>query len=100
MKEILDEKYGMFVEFKETNTIWFHHSSFEEETMFHLIGVIAGLAIYNKVSLAVWSLISQFNYLFVCIGHYQFAFPLSSLQEDSRRDTWTWRSCILGSYAL
>lgn len=49
MKEILDEKYGMFVEYKETSTIWFHHSSFEEETMFHLIGVLAGLAIYNNV---------------------------------------------------
>lgn len=49
MKEILDEKYGMFVEYPETATIWFHHSSFEEEIMFHLIGVLAGLAIYNKV---------------------------------------------------
>ncbi|XP_017490514.1 PREDICTED: probable E3 ubiquitin-protein ligase HERC3 [Rhagoletis zephyria] len=49
MKEILDEKYGMFVEYNETACIWFHHASFEEETMFHLIGVLAGLAIYNKV---------------------------------------------------
>lgn len=49
MKEILDEKYGMFMEYKETNTIWFHHSNLEDEVMFQLIGILCGLAIYNQV---------------------------------------------------
>ncbi|KAI7693200.1 putative E3 ubiquitin-protein ligase HERC3 [Sarcoptes scabiei] len=50
MKQILDQQYGMFVEFKETNTIWFNHAMNEDdEIFFKTIGILCGLAIYNKV---------------------------------------------------
>lgn len=47
IKELLDPKYGMFKEYEETRTIWFHLLSFEEDQMFFIIGVVCGLAIYN-----------------------------------------------------
>lgn len=50
MKEILDQKYGMFVEYPETNTIWFNHvMNDDDDVMYRLIGILCGLAIYNKV---------------------------------------------------
>lgn len=49
MKEMLDEKYGMFMEYKETHTIWFHHANLDDDIMYHLVGILCGLAIYNKV---------------------------------------------------
>lgn len=62
MKEILDEQYGMFMEYKETSTIWFHHSNFEDDVMYHLIGILCGLAIYNKVTFFLF--LSQFSSIF------------------------------------
>ncbi|KAI4872056.1 hypothetical protein NFI96_034268, partial [Prochilodus magdalenae] len=47
MKELLDPKYGMFRYFEESRLIWFADKTFEEVDLFHLIGVICGLAIYN-----------------------------------------------------
>lgn len=47
LKEILDPKYGMFKEYEETHTIWFHPYCFEDMGMFFMIGVLCGLAIYN-----------------------------------------------------
>lgn len=47
LREILDPKFGMFKEYEETRAIWFSEDSFEEESMYFLIGVICGLAIYN-----------------------------------------------------
>ena len=47
LKEILDPKYGMFKEYEETCTIWFHPNCFEDIGMFFMIGVLCGLAIYN-----------------------------------------------------
>jgi len=38
IKEILDPKFGMFVNFDETNMIWFNDYSFEDLTMYYLIG--------------------------------------------------------------
>lgn len=50
MKEILDRKYGMFVEYEETRTIWFGCSMIEEDdVMYRVIGILCGLAIYNGV---------------------------------------------------
>lgn len=37
IKEILDPKFGMFVNY-DTNMIWFNDSSFEDVTMYYLIG--------------------------------------------------------------
>lgn len=47
LKDILDPKYGMFKEFDDTRVMWFSDSTFEAETMYLLIGILCGLAIYN-----------------------------------------------------
>ncbi|XP_051503790.1 probable E3 ubiquitin-protein ligase HERC4 isoform X3 [Myxocyprinus asiaticus] len=47
MKELLDPKYGMFRYHEESRLIWFAHKTFEDIDLFHLTGVICGLAIYN-----------------------------------------------------
>uniref|UniRef100_A0A6Q2X624 HECT domain-containing protein n=1 Tax=Esox lucius TaxID=8010 RepID=A0A6Q2X624_ESOLU len=44
MRELLDPKYGMFRYYEESRLIWF---TFEDIDLFHLVGVICGLAIYN-----------------------------------------------------
>ena len=52
MKEFLDPKFGMFNEYKESKTIWFNPGVITENddlVMYHLIGIICGLAIYNQV---------------------------------------------------
>ncbi|XP_044727132.1 probable E3 ubiquitin-protein ligase HERC4 isoform X2 [Chrysoperla carnea] len=47
LREILDPKYGMFKQYEESRQIWFSEDSFEDDVMYHLIGVLCGLAIYN-----------------------------------------------------
>ncbi|XP_039591074.1 probable E3 ubiquitin-protein ligase HERC4 isoform X2 [Polypterus senegalus] len=47
MRELLDPKYGMFRYYEESRLIWFADKTFEDIDLFHLIGVICGLAIYN-----------------------------------------------------
>ncbi|XP_030753015.1 probable E3 ubiquitin-protein ligase HERC4 isoform X2 [Sitophilus oryzae] len=47
LREILDPKYGMFKEYEETRAIWFSENPFEENSVYFLIGMICGLAIYN-----------------------------------------------------
>ncbi|XP_021697448.1 probable E3 ubiquitin-protein ligase HERC4 isoform X1 [Aedes aegypti] len=48
LKDILDPKYGMFKTYEESRAIWFTEDFFDnEETMFALIGILCGLAIYN-----------------------------------------------------
>ncbi|KAK0149921.1 putative E3 ubiquitin-protein ligase HERC4 [Merluccius polli] len=47
MRELLDPKYGMFSYYEESRLIWFSNKTFEDIDLFHLIGVICGLAIYN-----------------------------------------------------
>ncbi|XP_031633255.1 probable E3 ubiquitin-protein ligase HERC4 isoform X3 [Contarinia nasturtii] len=49
MKEILDQKYGMFQEYEESRLIWFAANSFEDPEMYKLVGTICGLAIYNFI---------------------------------------------------
>ena len=50
IREILDPKFGMFTYYEETHTIWFNDQTFEEGTdMYHLIGELCGLAIYNSI---------------------------------------------------
>lgn len=48
MRELLDPKYGMFVEHSDTLAIWFSQDSFEELVMYFLFGILCGLAIYNS----------------------------------------------------
>ena len=48
LREILDLKYGMFIFYEETNTIWFNDQTLEGSDMYHLIGELCGLAIYNS----------------------------------------------------
>ncbi|XP_018429019.1 PREDICTED: probable E3 ubiquitin-protein ligase HERC4 [Nanorana parkeri] len=47
MRELLDPKYGMFHYYDESRLIWFSDQTFEDSDLFHLIGVVCGLAIYN-----------------------------------------------------
>ncbi|KAK3573582.1 hypothetical protein QTP86_028179 [Hemibagrus guttatus] len=47
MKELLDPKYGMFRYYEESRLIWFSDKTLEDIDLFHLIGAICGLAIYN-----------------------------------------------------
>ena len=48
MREILNPNFGMFKEYEDSHHIWFNRYLFEEDiSMFHMIGVICGLAIYN-----------------------------------------------------
>lgn len=49
MKEMLDQKYGMFQEHEESRLIWFASNSFEDPEMYKLVGTICGLAIYNFI---------------------------------------------------
>lgn len=49
IREILDPKYGMFKHYEESRLIWFNESSFEEDVMYFLIGLLCGLAIYNLI---------------------------------------------------
>ncbi|CAF4634181.1 unnamed protein product [Rotaria sp. Silwood1] len=46
-KEILDPKYGMFIFYEETNTIWFSEYMIEDIALYKLIGTLCALAIYN-----------------------------------------------------
>jgi E3 ubiquitin-protein ligase HERC4 len=48
LREILDLKYGMFIFYEETNTIWFNDQTLEGSDMYQLIGQLCGLAIYNS----------------------------------------------------
>lgn len=47
LREILDLKYGMFIFYEETNSIWFNDQTLEGSDMYQLIGKLCGLAIYN-----------------------------------------------------
>ncbi len=49
LREVLDLKYGMFTYYDETNTIWFNDQTLEGSDMYHLIGELCGLAIYNSI---------------------------------------------------
>lgn len=56
MKEALDLQYGMFTEYPDTRSIWFNSAmndmySTDDYVMYDMIGVICGLAIYNRVIL-------------------------------------------------
>lgn len=47
LKDILDQKYGMFQYYEESRCIWFAETTFEGDEMYHLVGILLGLAIYN-----------------------------------------------------
>ncbi|XP_071953937.1 probable E3 ubiquitin-protein ligase HERC4 isoform X2 [Antedon mediterranea] len=47
-KEILDPKFGMFTVLSKTGRIWFN-AQYEDKSMFRMVGILCGLAIYNQV---------------------------------------------------
>ncbi|XP_041773401.1 probable E3 ubiquitin-protein ligase HERC4 isoform X1 [Anopheles merus] len=54
LRDILDPKYGMFKSFEESNAIWFTEDYFDsDDSMFALIGILCGLAIYNFTIIAL-----------------------------------------------
>ena len=52
IREIFDPKFGMFIHLEETRQYWINITSFDFRE-FELIGLILGLAIYNRVILDV-----------------------------------------------
>lgn len=48
LREVLDPKYGMFKYYEESRVYWFNPMTFEGIDMFHMIGCLCGLAIYNS----------------------------------------------------
>ncbi len=46
--ELLSPDYGMLVYQPESNTYWFNACSLEGEEQFMLLGLVLGLAIYNR----------------------------------------------------
>lgn len=53
IEQLFDPQYGMFEYMEETRTYWFLHHSLESVQEFELIGILLGLAIYNRVLLNV-----------------------------------------------
>ena len=49
--ELLSPDYGMLVYQPESHTYWFNACSLEGEEQFMLLGLVLGLAIYNRVLL-------------------------------------------------
>ncbi|KAK7079242.1 putative E3 ubiquitin-protein ligase herc4, partial [Halocaridina rubra] len=47
LREILNPDFGMFMQYSETNAIWFKEGSLEQASEYSLIGIVCGLAIYN-----------------------------------------------------
>ena len=50
-EEVFTATYGMFEEVAETQTLWFDGGSLEPDEEFYLVGVLVGLAVYNRVLL-------------------------------------------------
>ena len=48
LKEVIDPKYGMFRYYEDSRLIWFSDYELETESMYFLIGIVCGLAIYNN----------------------------------------------------
>lgn len=54
IKEILDPKFGMFVNYDETNMIWFNDYSFEDLTMYYLIGIKYKLIVLKTLNILIF----------------------------------------------
>ncbi|KFD69997.1 hypothetical protein M514_06796, partial [Trichuris suis] len=52
-QELLNPKFGMFIEYSESRRIWFSNVTFEDPKTFQFIGILCGLAIYNGVIVAL-----------------------------------------------
>lgn len=48
LKEVVDPKYGMFRYFEESHLMWFSDFYLETDSMYCLVGLLCGLAIYNN----------------------------------------------------
>lgn len=48
LREVVDPKYGMFRHYEDSRLLWFADYDLETGNMYHLIGVLCGLAIYNN----------------------------------------------------
>jgi len=53
VQQLMDVKFGMFLENPDTRQFWFNPSSFDNNQEFELIGIIFGLAIYQSVIIEV-----------------------------------------------
>eukprot|EP00938_MAST-03A_sp_MAST-3A-sp1_P002957 g2957.t1 len=48
-RELIDPKYGMFIQNKKTRTLWLNGRTFEAPVRFELIGTLLGVAVHNSV---------------------------------------------------
>ena len=53
IREIFNANYGMFTYNEKTRLFWFNTNSLEPEIQYELIGIILGLAIYNRIMLDI-----------------------------------------------
>lgn len=49
MREILNPIFGMFKFYPESRMLWFSEANMETSDMFHMVGALCGLAIYNSI---------------------------------------------------
>lgn len=57
IKEILNPKFGMFVNYNDTNMMWFNDSSFEDVKMYYLIGKNHFFAFILHLKICIYSFI-------------------------------------------
>lgn len=48
LNEVLNPKYGMFRHYRDSDLLWFSDYELETDEMYHLIGTLCGLAVYNS----------------------------------------------------
>ncbi|CAH8467511.1 unnamed protein product [Dicrocoelium dendriticum] len=49
MRDLLSPIYGMFRFYPESRMLWFNETTLESDTVFLLVGILCGLAIYNSI---------------------------------------------------
>eukprot|EP00727_Mastigamoeba_balamuthi_P014729 m51a1_g9882 hypothetical protein (1016) ;mRNA; f:13847-18173 len=53
IRKIMDLDYGLFEYLKESDSYWFNKNSFESSLQYKLIGILMGMAIFNRITLDV-----------------------------------------------
>lgn len=48
LRELLNPSFAMFKYDEESRTLWFNSDSLEAKSEFKLVGILLGIAIYNR----------------------------------------------------
>ena len=79
-RELIDPKYGMFVQNKKTRTLWLNGRTFEAPVRFELIGTLLGVAVHNSVLIDL-----RFpSVLYVCVTIFACASSLTNTITDTK----------------